>query len=46
MEEKKINPQLISRIQDRRGVTIFKEKSIKCVGCDKFINNKDVNSQK
>ncbi len=37
---KKIDPKLISRIQDRRGKTIFKEKSIQCVGCDKFINNK------
>jgi penicillin-binding protein 1A len=35
---KKINPKLISRIQDRRGKTIFQEKSRKCVGCDKFIN--------
>ena len=38
---KKINPKLISRIQDRRGKTIFQEKSIKCVGCDKFINDND-----
>tara|TARA_B100000989_G_scaffold296088_1_gene278516 strand:- start:5213 stop:7573 length:2361 start_codon:yes stop_codon:yes gene_type:complete len=37
---KKIDPKLISRIQDRRGKTIFKEKSIQCLGCDKFINNK------
>ena len=36
---KKINPKLISRIQDRRGKTIFNEKNIKCIGCDKFINN-------
>ena len=35
----KINPKLISRIQDRRGKTIFKEKDRKCSGCDKFINN-------
>ena len=35
---KKINPNLISRIQDRRGKTIFKVKNRKCVGCDKFIN--------
>ncbi len=35
---KKIEPKLISRIQDRRGKTIFKEKNIKCVGCDKFAN--------
>ncbi len=38
---KKIDPKLISRIQDRRGKTIFQEKSIKCIGCDKFINNKE-----
>ena len=37
---KKINPKLISRIQDRRGKTIFHEKSRKCIGCDKFINEK------
>ena len=30
---------MISRIQDRRGRTIFQEKSRKCIGCDKFINN-------
>jgi penicillin-binding protein 1A len=36
---KKIEPKLISRIQDRRGKTIFQEKSIKCIGCDKFIND-------
>ena len=36
---KKINPNLISRIQDRRGKTIFLEKNRKCVGCDKFIND-------
>ena len=36
---KKINPKLISRIQDRRGKTIFQEKNIQCIGCDKFINN-------
>ena len=37
---KKIEPKLISRIQDRRGKTIFKEKNRKCIGCDKFINEK------
>ena len=37
--EEKIDPKLISRIQDRRGKTIFQEKSVKCIGCDKFINN-------
>ncbi len=35
---KKIEPTLISRIQDRRGNTIFKAKDRKCLGCDKFIN--------
>ena len=39
---KKINPKLISRIQDRRGKTIYQEKSRSCSGCDKFINNIDV----
>ncbi len=34
----KIEPKLISRIQDRRGKTIFKQKERKCIGCDKFIN--------
>ena len=34
---KKIEPNLISRIQDRRGKTIF-QKNRECVGCDKFIN--------
>ncbi len=36
---KKIDPKLISRIQDRRGKTIYQQKSSKCSGCDKFINN-------
>ncbi len=35
---KKIEPKLISRIQDRRGKTIYQEKNRKCNGCDKFIN--------
>ncbi len=34
----KINPNLISRIQDRRGKTIFKIKDRECLGCDEFIN--------
>ena len=38
---KKINPKLISRIQDRRGKTIFLDKNRECIGCDKFINDKD-----
>ena len=37
---KKIEPNLISRIQDRRGKTIFKVKNRKCIGCDKFIEEK------
>ena len=37
---KKIEPKLISRIQDRRGKTIFQEKNRKCIGCDEFINKK------
>ena len=39
---KKIEPNLISRIQDRRGNTIFLEKDRECAGCDKFINNEEV----
>jgi len=35
----KIEPKLISRIQDRRGKTIYQKKDRKCVGCDKFIKN-------
>ncbi len=35
---KKIEPNLISRIQDRRGKTIFNSKNRRCSGCDKFIN--------
>jgi penicillin-binding protein 1A len=35
---KKIEPNLISRIQDRRGKTIFQAQNRKCVGCDNFIN--------
>tara|TARA_Y100001958_G_C21060510_1_gene423464 strand:- start:76 stop:870 length:795 start_codon:yes stop_codon:yes gene_type:complete len=34
----KIEPSLISRIQDRRGKTIFQSKNRKCLGCDKFNN--------
>ena len=39
---KKIEPKLISRIQDRRGNTIFLEKDRECVGCDKFANNEEI----
>tara|TARA_A100001015_G_scaffold242824_1_gene277550 strand:- start:3913 stop:6276 length:2364 start_codon:yes stop_codon:yes gene_type:complete len=38
----KIQPKLISRIQDRRGKTIYQDKSKRCVGCDKFINNEEI----
>ena len=36
---KKTDAKLISRIQDRRGKTIFKSDKVKCVGCDKFMEN-------
>jgi len=36
---KRIQPKLITRIQDRRGKTIFNEKKRQCLGCDKFIND-------
>ena len=36
---KKIQPSLISRVQDRRGKTIFSSKNRSCEGCDKFVNN-------
>jgi len=39
---KKIEPKLISRIQDRRGKTIFQNQNRKCIGCDKFINEEIV----
>ena len=35
---KKIDPSLISRIQDRRGKTIFQVKNRVCHGCDKFFD--------
>ena len=35
---KKIEPKLISRIQDRRGKTIYQKQNRKCIGCDQFIN--------
>ena len=37
-----VEPKLISRIQDRRGKTIFLGKSRKCIGCDKFINDEEI----
>ncbi len=33
---KKVKPNLISRIQDRRGKTIYKLENKKCIGCDQF----------
>ena len=36
--KKKIDPSLISRIQDRRGKTIFQVKNRVCHGCDKFFD--------
>ena len=39
---KKISPNLISRIQDRRGKTIFKLENKRCVGCDKFSNESNI----
>ena len=38
---KKVSPNLISRIQDRRGKTIFKLNNKKCLGCDKFLHNSE-----
>ena len=38
---KKINPKFISRIQDRRGKTIFKNEDKECVGCDKFVTDEE-----
>ena len=38
---KKIEPNLISRIQDRRGKTIFKLNNKKCIGCEKFSSDSD-----
>ncbi len=38
---KKIDPNLISRIQDRRGKTIFKLANKKCIDCDKSLNNSE-----
>ena len=35
---RKIEPTLISRIQDRRGKTIFQVKNRECLGCEKFID--------
>ena len=35
----KIDAKLISRIQDRRGKTIYKSGKKRCIGCDKFKKN-------
>jgi penicillin-binding protein 1A len=37
----KIEPTLISRIQDRRGKTILQKKNRECISCDKFINEEN-----
>ncbi len=39
---KKIKPNLISRIQDRRGKTIFRLENKKCVGCDQLSNDSKI----
>ena len=39
MEEKKVKPVLINRIQDRRGKTIFSSNFSQCKGCDRFNEN-------
>ena len=39
---KKVYPNLISRIQNRRGKTIFKLDNKKCNGCDKFSNETEI----
>ena len=36
---KKINPNLIKRIQNRRGKTIYSSNKAKCYGCDKIDKN-------
>ena len=37
---KKVKPVLINRIQDRRGKTIFSPNFAKCIGCDRYTENK------
>ena len=39
---KKVNPNLIKRIQDRRGKTIFNLQNKECIGCDKFSSEADL----
>ena len=39
---KKVQPNLINRIQDRRGKTIYKLENRRCMGCDKFLNNSEI----
>jgi penicillin-binding protein 1A len=34
----RVEPKLITRIQDRRGKTIFQKDNVKCLGCDQFIS--------
>ncbi len=38
----KIEPSLISRIQNRRGKTIYKLANKKCIGCDKYSNDSKI----
>ena len=38
---KKIKPNMIERIQDRRGKTIYKSETSKCIGCDRFLNEEN-----
>jgi penicillin-binding protein 1A len=38
----KVDPNLIKRIQDRRGNTIYQPRKRNCSGCDKFISNDEV----
>ncbi|RPG99771.1 MAG: PBP1A family penicillin-binding protein [Candidatus Pelagibacter sp. TMED153] len=37
-----VKPNLISRIQDRRGKTIYKLKNKKCTGCDQFSHESNI----
>ena len=39
---KKVQPNLINRIQDRRGKTIYKLENRRCSGCDKFLNDSEI----
>ena len=39
---KKITPNLISRIQNRRGKTIYKVDNKNCNGCDKYLDSSNI----